>query len=156
MFVTLRGEPCLSWRAVDVHSADWTSWCKGGAIRALPNASSCAYGAQGWSRARWSPTNYAATRPPIPELANVKHVFVEAAARLDNRTENRHQPTRESRMCGFRDPKRAQKFLSCCGPIRQHSEAPTAARFALSHTAPCPICRLSRIYRHQPKSVDPF
>jgi len=58
----------------------------------------------------------------VPLLANVKHVFVKATARLDNRAENSHQPTRERerRMRGFRDPKRTQKFLSCFGPIRQH------------------------------------
>jgi putative transposase len=58
----------------------------------------------------------------IPELASVKHVFVKAAARLNNRAENSHQPTRERerRMRGFRDPKRTQEFLLCFGPIRQH------------------------------------
>jgi putative transposase len=52
----------------------------------------------------------------------VKHVFVKAAARLNNRAENSHQPTRERerRMRGFRDRKRIQEFLSCFGPIRQH------------------------------------
>jgi putative transposase len=52
----------------------------------------------------------------------VKHVFVKAAARLNNRAENSHQPTRERerRMRGFRDPERTQKFLWCLGPIRQH------------------------------------
>jgi putative transposase len=45
-----------------------------------------------------------------------------ALARLNNRAENSHQPTRERerRMRGFRDPKRTQKFLSCFGLIRQH------------------------------------
>jgi hypothetical protein len=49
-------------------------------------------------------------------------VFVKAAARLNNRAENSHQPTRERerRMRGFRDPKRTQTFLSCFGPIQQH------------------------------------
>jgi putative transposase len=52
----------------------------------------------------------------------VKHVFVKAAARLNNSAENSHQPTRERerRMRGFRDPKRTQKLLSCFEPIRQH------------------------------------
>jgi putative transposase len=52
----------------------------------------------------------------------VKHVFVKAAARLNNRAENSHQPIRERerRMRGFRDPKRTQAFLSCFGSIRQH------------------------------------
>jgi hypothetical protein len=65
---------------------------------------------------------YPAAKAEIPELANVKHVFVKAAARPNNRAENSHQPTRERerRMGGFRDSKRTQKFLSCFGPIRQH------------------------------------
>jgi putative transposase len=66
--------------------------------------------------------SYSAAKAGIPELASVKHVFVKAAARVNNRAENSHQPTRERerRMRGFRDPKRTQEFLSCFGPIRQH------------------------------------
>jgi putative transposase len=66
--------------------------------------------------------SYPAANAENPELWNVKHVFVKAAARLNNRAENSHQPTRERerRMRGFRDPKRAQEFLSCFGPIWQH------------------------------------
>ncbi|MGF6901357.1 transposase-like protein [Paraburkholderia sp. GAS348] len=66
--------------------------------------------------------SYPAAKAEIPELAGVKHVFVKAAARLNNRAESSRQPKRERerRMRGFRDPKRAQKFLSCFGPIRQH------------------------------------
>jgi putative transposase len=64
--------------------------------------------------------SYPAAKAEIPELANVKHVFVKAAARVNNRAENSHQPTcqRERRMRGFRDPKGTQNFLSCFGPIR--------------------------------------
>ncbi|SIT48012.1 transposase (fragment) [Paraburkholderia ribeironis] len=49
-------------------------------------------------------------------------MFVKAAARVNNRAENSHQPTRERerRMRGFRDPKRTQAFLSGFDPIRQH------------------------------------
>ncbi len=49
-------------------------------------------------------------------------MFVKAAARVNNRAENNHQPTRERerRMRGFRDPKRTQTFLASFGPIRQH------------------------------------
>lgn len=52
----------------------------------------------------------------------MKHVFVKASARVNNRAENSHQPARERerRMRGFRDPERAQAFLSNFGPIRQH------------------------------------
>ncbi|MGF6415759.1 transposase-like protein [Paraburkholderia sp. MM5477-R1] len=66
--------------------------------------------------------SYPAAKTEIPELANVKHVFVKAAARVNNRAENSHQPTRERerRMRGFRLPGRTQAFLSCFGPIRQH------------------------------------
>ncbi|MBB5406015.1 DDE-type integrase/transposase/recombinase [Paraburkholderia youngii] len=66
--------------------------------------------------------SYPAAKADIPELANVKHVFVKAAARVNNRAENSHQPTRERerRMRGFRDPKRTQAFLSSFGLIRQH------------------------------------
>jgi len=41
---------------------------------------------------------------------------------VNNRAENSHQPTRERerRLRGFRDPKRAQAFLSNFAPIRQH------------------------------------
>ncbi len=58
----------------------------------------------------------------IPELAHVKHVFVKAAVRVNNRVENSHQPTRERerRMRGFRDPTRTQAFLESFGLIRQH------------------------------------
>jgi putative transposase len=66
--------------------------------------------------------SYPAAKAEIRELASVKHVFVKAAARLNNRAENSHQPTRkrERRMRGFRNLKRTQQFLSCFGPIRQH------------------------------------
>lgn len=66
--------------------------------------------------------SYPTAKSDIPKLASVKHLFVRAAARLNHRAENGHQPTRERerRMRGFRDPKRTQAFLSCFGPIRQH------------------------------------
>lgn len=51
------------------------------------------------------PDSYPAAKAEIPKLAEVKHVFVKASARVNNRTENRHQPTheRERRMRGFRE-----------------------------------------------------
>jgi len=66
--------------------------------------------------------SHPASRAEIPELANVKHVFVKAAARLNDRAEISHQRTRERerRMRGFRRLRRTQKSLSCFGPIRQH------------------------------------
>lgn len=66
--------------------------------------------------------SYPAAKAGIPELANVKHVFVKASARVNKRAENSHQPTRERerRMRGFRIPEPTQAFLSSFGPIRQH------------------------------------
>jgi putative transposase len=39
--------------------------------------------------------SYPAAKAEIPELINVKHVFVKASTRANNRAENNHQPTRE-------------------------------------------------------------
>ena len=52
--------------------------------------------------------SYPAAKAEIPELANVRHLFVKACARVNNRAENSHQPTRERerRMRGFRRPER--------------------------------------------------
>ena len=81
--------------------------------------------------------SYPAEKADIPELAQVKHVFVKAAARVNNRAENSHQPTRrrERQMCGFRDPQRTQAFLSCFGPIRQHFALPRHQMNAACHRA---------------------
>jgi putative transposase len=68
----------------------------------------------------------------------VKHVFVKAAARVNNRAENSHQPTRrrERHMCGFRDARRTQALLSCFGPIRQHFALPRHRMNAACHLPP--------------------
>ena len=81
--------------------------------------------------------SYDAAKADIPELAHVKHVFVIAAARVNNRAENSHQPTRrrERQMCGFRNARRTQVFLSCFGPIRQHFVLPIHQMNAACHRA---------------------
>jgi putative transposase len=73
----------------------------------------------------------------VPELAGVKHVFVKACARINNRAENSHQPTRrrERQMQGFRDPRRTQAFLARFGHIRQHFALPRHRMMAASHRA---------------------
>src|SRR6267154_4715769 len=134
MFVTLRGEPYLLWRAVDEHGAELDILVqkrrdKAAAKRFFKRV------LRSSSVPREIVTDqlrsYPAAKAEIPELANVKHMFVKTAARLNNRAENSHQPTRERErrmpqgdflrgMRGFRDLKRTQKFLSCFGPIRQH------------------------------------
>jgi len=109
MFVIRRGELYLLWRAVDEYGAE--RFFKR-VLRSSPVPRKIIT-----DQLR----SYPVAKAEIPELANVKHVFVKAAARLNNRAENSHQPTRkrERRMRGFRDPKRTQTFLSSFGPIRQ-------------------------------------
>ena len=108
MFVIRRGELYLLWRAVDEYGAE--RFFKR-VLRSSPVPRKIIT-----DQLR----SYPVAKAEIPELANVKHVFVKAAARLNNRAENSHQPTRERerRMRGFRDPKRTQTFLSSFGPIR--------------------------------------
>ncbi|HDR8948694.1 MULTISPECIES: IS6 family transposase [Burkholderia] len=126
VFVTLRGEPYVLWRAVDQHGIELDILLQKGrdktaakrffqrVLAACPEAPKKIVTDQLGS--------YRVAKAEIPELANVKHVFVKAAARVKNRAENSHQPTRERerRMRGFRLPGRTQTFLSCFGPIRQH------------------------------------
>jgi putative transposase len=125
MFVTLRGEPYLLWRAVDEHGAELDILMQKRRDKAAAK--------RFFKRVlRSSPVprkivtdqlrSYPAAKAEIPELANVKHVFVQAAVRPNSRAENSSQPTRERerRMRGFRDPRSTRKFLSCFGPIRQH------------------------------------
>jgi putative transposase len=140
MFVTLRGEPYLLWRAVDEHGAE---------LDVLVQKRRDKAAAKRFFRRvmRSNPVpnkivtdqlrSYRAAKADIPELAQVKHVFVKAAARVNNRAENSHQPTRrrERQMCGFRDPQRTQPFLSCFGPIRQHFALPRHQMNAVRHRA---------------------
>jgi putative transposase len=125
MFVSLQGEPFLLWRAVDEHGVE---------LDILVQKRRDKAAAERFFRhvLRSCPVphkivadqlrGYPAAKAGIPELANVKHEFVNAAARVNNRAENSHQPARERerRMGGFRAPKRTQAFLSGFGPIRQH------------------------------------
>ncbi|MGF6780129.1 transposase-like protein [Paraburkholderia sp. GAS334] len=123
--MTLRGEPYVLWRAVDEHGAELDIL--------LQKRRDTAAAERFFRRVlRSCPVprkivtdqlrSYPAAKSRIPGLANVTHVYVKAAARVNNRAENSHQPTRERerRMRGFRDPERTQVFLSSFGPIRQH------------------------------------
>src|ERR1700730_6642734 len=126
MFVTLCGQPYLLWRAVDQHGAELDILLRKRRDKAAAKRFFRRVLASCSEAPRKIVTDhlrsYPAAKAEIPELAHVKHVFVKASARLNNRAENSHQPTRERerRMRGFRDPKRTQKFLSCFGQIRQH------------------------------------
>ncbi|MGF6813068.1 putative transposase [Paraburkholderia sp. Clong3] len=98
IFVTLRGEPYLLWRAVDEHGVEIDI------LRQKERDKAAA--TRFFSRVlRANPVprkivtdqlrSYPAAKADIPELVNVKHVFVKAVARVNNRAENSHQPTRE-------------------------------------------------------------
>ncbi|MEX3971301.1 IS6 family transposase [Paraburkholderia caribensis] len=140
MFVTLRGEPYLLWRAVNEHGAEFDVLVQKRRDKAA---------AKRFFRRvlRSNPVprkivtdqlrSYPAAKADIPELAQVKHAFVKAAARVNNRAENSHQPIRrrERQMCGFRDARRTQAFLSCFGPIRQHFALPRHQMNAACHRA---------------------
>jgi putative transposase len=125
MFVTLRGEVHELWRAVDERGTELEILLQKRCDKAAAKLFF-----QRVLRSNPVPRqivtdrlrSYLAAKAEIPALAGVKHMFVKAAARLNNRAENSDQPMRERerRMRDFRDPKCTQQFLSCFGPIWQH------------------------------------
>lgn len=143
MFVTLRGEPYVLWLAVDQHGIELEILLqkrrnKAAAKRffkrvlaACPEAPKKIVTDQLRS--------YPAAKADIPELANVKHVFVKAAARVNYRAENSHEPTRERerRMNGFRLP-----TAYCWKPKEStisfsiKAESPTPRRFSICSSKP--------------------
>lgn len=135
MFVTLRGEPYLLWRAVDEYGVELDVLVQKRRDKA---AAMRFFGRLLRSKIVTDQLrSYPAAKAAIPELAQVKHVFVKATARVNNRVENNHEPTRrrERQMCGFRDARRTQAFLSCFGPIRQHFALPRHQMNAACHRA---------------------
>jgi putative transposase len=138
MFVTLRREPYLLWRAVDEHGVE-----RDVLVQKRRDKAAAKRFFRRVLRSNPVPRkivtdqlrSYPAAKADIPELAHAKHVFVKAAARVNNRAENSHQPTRrrERQMCGFRDARRTQGFLSCFGPIRQHFALPRHRMNAACH-----------------------
>ena len=138
LFVNLRGEPYVLWRAVDEHGTELDVLLqkrrdKAAAKRFFRRVLRCA--PVPCRIVTDQLRSYPAAKAEVPELAGVKHVFVKAAARLNNRAENSHQPTRrrERQMQGFRDPQRTQAFLSRFGPIRQHFALPRHRMTATCH-----------------------
>jgi putative transposase len=136
----LRGEPYLLWRAVDKHAAELDVLVQ----KRRDKAAAKRFFRRGL---RLNPAprkivtdqlrSYPAAKADIAELAQVKHVFVKAAARVNNRAENSHQPTRRRKrqMSGFREALRTQAFLSCFGPIRQYFALPRHRVTAARHRA---------------------
>ncbi len=79
--------------------------------------------------------SYGAARGRMPELAAVEHLRVRAAARLNNRVEQSHQPTRlrEYVMRRFKSIGSAQRFLAAfsrfCNHFRPRRHLLTAAEY---------------------------
>ncbi|AEA66071.1 IS element transposase (plasmid) [Burkholderia gladioli BSR3] len=103
MFVNLRGEPWLLRRAVDEHGAELDILLqkqrdKAAAKRFFQRV------LRSFPAPRKIVTDqlrsYPAAKAGIPALADVKHVFVKAAARVNHRAENSHQPTHERDSAG--------------------------------------------------------
>lgn len=136
MFVNLRGEPWLLWRAVDEPGYPAAEAARQGRSEALFPACAAFLSAP-CNIVTDQLRSYPAAKAGIPELANVKHVFVKAAARVNNRAENSHQPTRERerRMRDFatRSALRLSSRASADPPALR-PEAASAACFALSQT----------------------
>src|ERR1700757_3246410 len=97
MFVTLRGEPWVLWRAVDEHGAELDIL-----LQKRRDKAAAKRFFQRVLRSCPAPRkivtdqlrSYPAATAEVPSLAGVKHVFVKAAARVNNRAESSHQPTR--------------------------------------------------------------
>lgn len=97
MVVKLRGEPYLLWRAVDGHGAELDIL-----LQKRRDKAAAKRFFQRVLRSCPAPRkivtdqlrSYPAAKADIPALANIRHVFVKAAARVNNRAENSHQPTR--------------------------------------------------------------
>ncbi|AIO68193.1 transposase IS66 family protein [Burkholderia oklahomensis] len=112
VFLTLRGEPYLLWRAVDEHGVELNILLQKRRDKAAAKRFFRRVLASCPEVPRKIVTDqlrsYPATKAEIHELANVKHVFAKASARVNNRAENCHQPTRERErlMRGFRAPER--------------------------------------------------
>ncbi|MFC6144067.1 IS6 family transposase, partial [Paraburkholderia silvatlantica] len=85
MFVTLRGEPYLLWRAVDEHGTELDVL-----VQKRRDKAAARRFFQSVLRSNPVPRrivtdqlrSYAAAKADIPELANVNHVFAKAAARV--------------------------------------------------------------------------
>ncbi|CAG9237460.1 hypothetical protein BGLA2_780048 [Burkholderia gladioli] len=100
MVVNLRGKPYRLWRAVDEHCVELDVL--------LQKRRDKAAAKRFFQRVlRTCPVprkivtdqlcSYPAAKADIPELANAKHVFVKAAARVNNYADNSQQPASDAR-----------------------------------------------------------
>jgi len=139
VFLELQGEPYVLWRAVDEHGIELDVLLQKRRDKAAKRFFMKVLRSHPVPRKIVTDQlhSYPAAKAEVPELSGVKHVFVKASARVNNRAGNSHQPTRrrERQMQGFRDPRRTQAFLSRFGPIRQHFALPRHRMNAACHRA---------------------
>jgi putative transposase len=136
VFLKIGGEQVYLWRAVDEH---------GQMLDVLVQQQRDADAAERFFRRLLEHTgepperirtdklaSYAAAKKRLPELDEVEHETVHSGARLNNRMEQSHQPTRvrERRMQRFKSVDSAQWFLSSLQPLLQ----------SLSSTPPTEEC----------------
>jgi putative transposase len=82
--------------------------------------------------------SYGAALPRLPELDGVEHLRVRSAARMNNRVEQSHLPTRVRERCmqGFRSIDSAQHFVSLfsrvCNLFRPRRHLLTAEQYRTS------------------------
>jgi putative transposase len=126
VFLKIRGEQVYLWRAVDEH---------GQVLDVLVQEQRDADAAERFFRRLLDHTggpperirtdrltSYAAAKKRLPELDGVEHEKVYAGARLNNRVEQSHLPTRlrEYRMQRFKSTTSAQQFLSAFSRFCNH------------------------------------
>ena len=126
VFLKIRGEQVYLWRAVDEH---------GQVLDILVQEQRNADAAERFFRRLLNHAgepperirtdrlaSYAAAKKRLPELDGVEHEKVHSKARLNNRAEQSHQPTRlrERRMQRFKSRDSAQRFLSAFGRFCNH------------------------------------
>jgi putative transposase len=126
VFLKIRGKQVYLWRAVDEH---------GQVLDILVQEQRDADAAEYFFRRLLDHTgvpperirtdrlaSYAAAKKRLPELDGVEHEKVHAQARLNNRVEQSHLPTRlrEYRMQRFKSMASAQRFLSAFSRFSNH------------------------------------
>ncbi|MGF6978221.1 putative transposase [Paraburkholderia sp. JPY465] len=147
VFVTLRGEPYQLWRAVDQHGAGLDILLQKHRDKAAAKRFFRRVLAACSEVPRKIVTDqlrsYRAAKAEIPALACVKHIFVKASARVNNRAENSHQSRAHA---GFPIELRSD-------PAALRAEATPATRLALSQTACYTLRRLASLHRDHPSSA---
>jgi transposase-like protein len=159
MFVTLRGEPHLLWRAVDEHGAELDIL--------LQKRRDKAAAKRFFKRVlRSSPVprkivtdqlrSYPAAKAEIPELANVKHV--RQSGRPTEQPRREQPPTNARTRASHARLSRPETHTEISLVLRAdqatlRAQAASAARFTLSQTARGAIRCLARTHRSHPKSV---